>query len=78
MLMVTGSKVGSRPGPFRSPRAYAAGMSPLPKERLAEKLLTSGGLRRAGIVGLLRDGRRCLLVMAASGRPSSDRRKGRR
>jgi MFS family permease len=54
MLIVTGSKVGSRPGPFRSPRAHAAGMSPLPKERLAEKLLTSGGLGRAGIVGLLR------------------------
>ena len=26
----------------------------MPKERLAEKLLTSGGLGRAGIVGLLR------------------------
>jgi hypothetical protein len=55
MLMVTGSKVGSRPGPVRSPRAHAAGMSPLLKERLAEKLLIFGGLRRAGIVRLLRD-----------------------
>ena len=50
----------------------------MPKERLAEKLLTSGGLGRAGIVGLLQGGRGCLLVMVASGRPSSDRRKGRR
>ena len=50
----------------------------MPKERLAEKLLTFGGLGRAGIVGLLRGGRLCLLVTAASGRPSSDRRKGRR